>query len=162
MRLRTYQEADAPVLAGLFRDAVLITGRNAYTREQVEAWASFADDLEAFRRRLGRGITLVALEGDETIGFGQLDPTGHIALLATAPRHGRKGVATTVCRELESLAVKAGQSRLRTEASLIALPLFTRLGFVVEAKELAELKGVVFERFRMSKELAAGEPPATP
>lgn len=162
MRLRAYQEADAPALAGLYRDAALITGRSAYTREQVEAWASLADDLEAFRRRLGRGITLVALEGDQAVGFGQLDPPDRIALLATAPQHGRKGVATAICRELEKLAASAGQSRLRTEASVIAQPLFTRLGFVVDAQELAEFQGVVFERLRMSKELAAREPEATP
>ncbi len=153
MRIRAYRQADAPALAGLYRDAVLITGRSAYTREQGEAWAALADDLEAFRRRLGRGITLVALEGDEAVGFGQLDPPDRIALLATAPHHGRKGVAAAICRELEKLAVQAGQSRLRTEASLIAQSLFTRLGFVVEARERAEFNGVVFERVRMSKEL---------
>jgi hypothetical protein len=70
----------------------------------------------------------VALEGDEAVGFGQLDPSDRIALLATAPQHGRKGVATAICRELEKLAASAGQSRLRTEASLIAQPLFIRLG----------------------------------
>ena len=161
MKLRRYKEADAPVLAGLYRDAVLITGRSAYTREQVEAWAALVDDLEAFRRKLGRGITLVALEGDEAVGFGQLDPPDRIALLVTAPQHGRKGIATAICRELEKLAGKAGQSRLRTEASLIAQPLFTKLGFVADSKELVEFQGVVFERLRMSKELTAREPEAT-
>jgi hypothetical protein len=64
--------------------------------------------------------------------------------------------------EADALAVKAGQSRLRTEARLIALPLLTRLSFVVDAKEQTEFNGVVFERLRMSKALAAQEPEATP
>lgn len=85
-----------------------------------------------------------------------MDPADRIALLATAPRHGRKGVATAICRELENRAVKAGQSRLRAEASRIALPLFTRLGFVVEGKERVEFRGVMFERFRLYKELTSG------
>jgi putative acetyltransferase len=155
MKLRRYKEFDAPALAGLYREAVLITGRSAYTREQVEAWAALADDLETFRRRLGRGITLVALESNEAVGFGQLHPPDRIALLATAPQHGRQGIATAICRELEKLAARAGQSKLRTEASLIAQPLFARLGFVVEAQERTEFRGVAFERLRMSKELAA-------
>jgi len=162
MRLRTYREADVPAPAGLYREAVLITGGSAYAQEQVEAWAAFADDLEAFRRKLSRGITLVAVEGDEVVGFGQLDPPDRIALLVTAPQHGRKGVATTICRELENRAACAGQSRLRTEASRIALPLFTRLGFAVDSKELTEFNGVVFERFRMSKELARERFATTP
>jgi putative acetyltransferase len=157
MILRTYEEADAPVLAGLYREAVLTTGRSAHTREQVEIWASSVDDLDAFRRKLRQGVTLVALEGDEVVGFGQLDPPDRIALLVTSPQHGRKGIATAICRELERRAVLAGQPRLRTEASAIAQPLFTRLGFAIDAKEPAEFKGVVFERFRMSKQLAIQE-----
>jgi putative acetyltransferase len=152
MILRQYSSADAEALARIYREAALITGCAGYTAEQAELWASFADD-EAFYLRLNEGVTLVAQEHEEIIGFGQLSPSDHIALLMTAPRHGRRGVATAIVKELEQIARKAGERELHTEASRIARLVFERLGFGVTEEELSEFKGMQFIRYRMSKDL---------
>jgi putative acetyltransferase len=154
MKLRPYTEDDAHALADVYRAAVLVTGRRGYSPLQVKAWASFRDDREGFRDRLGQGVTLLA-EGSGTIlGFGQLHPADRIALLFTSPDHGRRGVASTILAALEALAVEAGETRLRTEASVVARPFFLKLGFTVDEEEVVDYGGVLFTRFRMSKNLA--------
>lgn len=151
--LRPFQADDAPALARVYRDAVTGTGATAYDPVQVAIWANFPADLEAFRNSLLCGLTQIASVNGRPIGFGQLHPVDHIALLYTAPDHGRRGIAGAICSRLEQNAAAAGQRLLRTEASRIARPFFERRGYTLVEAEYPQYGGVVFERFRMLKVL---------
>ena len=74
MKLRRYREGDGPGVARVYREATLITGRVAYSEEQVRTWSTFPDDFASFTSRLSQGITLVASMDEQVVGFGQLDP----------------------------------------------------------------------------------------
>lgn len=133
----------------------MVLGRGAYDEAQLATWASFAEDTIALGARLARGFTLVALVDGQIAGFGSLDPLDHVDLLYTSPRFSRCGVATHILCQLESHAREPGQTRIRTEASLLARPLFSKLGYSIDAREESEYRGVVFTRFRMSKQLTS-------
>ena len=62
-RIRKYRGGDAEALTKIYRESILEIGIEQYTREQVEVWASYADELEEIRHRLADGITLVAEAG---------------------------------------------------------------------------------------------------
>lgn len=158
--IRPAAPQDATTLARLYRDAVLGTGAEAYDARQVEVWAAFADDLDAFARTLACGHTLLAEVDGEPAAFGQLYPSDHIALLYTASRHARRGLAGALYARFERLAVEAGAPRLSVDASRIARGFFVKAGFRVLAVEYVERQGVVFERFRLEKRLVddAGSP----
>ena len=156
MRLRPYHHSDAEPLAHLFRDSVRGLGLQAYDLQQVEAWARYPDDIEEFRRRLARGVTLIAEEAGAPAAFGQLDPADRVAFLYCAPAFARRGFASRIYDALEAMARSAGQSRLGTEASRLARPFFERKGFTVVAIQHPVRHGVVFERFKMEISLAPG------
>ena len=159
MTIRPYVDDDAEALADLCRASIMDLGRAAYDEAQLAAWASFPDDIPAFRARLARSSALVAVVDDQTAGVGSLDLPDHIDLLYTSPRFSRRGVATHILCELESHARDSGQTRVHAEASLLARPLFAKRGYRVDAPEESEYGGMLFTRFRMSKQLPSHASP---
>jgi putative acetyltransferase len=153
MELRRYRETDTAALAKLYEDAVRVTAASAYSLAERDAWAKFPSDLNAFHRELAQGETLVAIAGFEIAGFGQLHPEDHIALLYTAPRCARQGIATALYRELEARARERGTKQIRTEASRLSRPFFTKMGFALSGTDTREYHGVVFHRYVMHKEI---------
>lgn len=153
MFIRPYHEQDLPAIAAVYRDAVLSLGLQKYTLKQLKMWASFANDTDALKERLARGLTLVAITHKQLVAFGQLEPADHLSLLYTSGRHARKGIASDIYKQLEAHAVGAGVAHIDTEASHISLPFFESKGYVVVEPETVMREGVSFERFKMRKQL---------
>lgn len=153
MRLRSFRSDDTEALAELFRDSVRELGRTAYSPSQREAWGKFADDLNAFRSRLERGVTLVSLEGEALAAFGQLDPVDCIELLYCGARFARRGHATAIYLQLEKIAREQGVTRLSTIASHLSRPFFEKQGFHLVETERSVFNGAEFERDKMEKPL---------
>jgi putative acetyltransferase len=154
--------SDAEALAGIYRDAVRGIGSQAYTQEQVVAWALYTDDMEEFRIRMSRGLTLVAEEEGRKIAFGQLEPDDHLAFLYCSAANARRGIGSAIYSALEAHARAKGVSEIRTEASRISRPFFEKKGYTVFEIEQVVRSGVEFERFRMRKQVEATAPPNAP
>ncbi|WP_042338127.1 GNAT family N-acetyltransferase [Paraburkholderia ferrariae] len=146
---------DAAPLAALFRAAVIALAAPHYDAAQRAAWASGADDLAAFDARLARGTTLVADCAGASVAFGQLFPADHVEMLYVAPAWVRHGLASALLARLEACARGEGASVLRTEASVLARPVFERAGFSLVAMEVVGRGGVSLPRFQMAKPLRA-------
>ena len=155
LNIRRYKPEDAEEIAGLYRRSVREIAIEKYTQEEVEAWASYADEVEEIRHRLAEGLTLVAQAGDGLVAFGQLKPVDHIAFLYTLRDYSRMGIASGIYKRLEDHAVIKGAEHLTTDASRISKPLFERLGFKLECPVVENRKGVELESFKMRKELRA-------
>ncbi len=153
MELRRCSGADAAVLIGIYRDAVLNLGRQAYTAEQVEVWARYPEDPAAFRESLSQGFTRCAVIDGRPAAFGQLNPSDHIALLYCRAQYARRGCASAVLEALEARAAAEGAVRIGTEASAVSRPLFEIKGYRVVETEKPVRHGIEFLRFRMEKEL---------
>jgi len=149
--LRKFTAHDAEALADVYRDSVRTIGPQAYAKEQVDAWAVYPEDIEEFRSRLSRGLTLVAIEDNQIVGFGQLEPDDHLAFLYCSGRYSRKGIGATIYRALEAHALTNGTFQIHTEASRISRPFFEKHGFSVVEVERVIRFGIEFERFRMVK-----------
>ncbi|MFX1734104.1 GNAT family N-acetyltransferase [Paraburkholderia sp. A1RI_3L] len=162
-RWRRYARRDAPVLAALFREAVLAATH--YDVRARTAWAHGADDLDAFRRALAHGLTLVAVaqprddeaaHGEEALAaFAQLHPADHVEMLYTAPRWAGRGLASSLLARLEGAAREAGAVVLTADASAAARRVFERAGFGCAGDEVVWREGVSLRRFRMCKPLNA-------
>ena len=155
MTLRSFTPGDAEALADVYRDAVRGIGPQAYSGVQVAAWALYPDDLEEFRLRMSRGLTLVAEEGARLIAFGQLEPDDHLSFLYCSSTHARRGIASVIYSALESHAVARGVAEIRAEASRISRPFFESKGYAVIGIERVIRHEMEFERFRMLKKLGA-------
>lgn len=152
--LRAYRPDDAEALAALFRASARVLGAQAYPPAHVEAWARYPEDLEEFRARLAQGTTLIALDGETPIGFGQLNPADYVNFLYVAPTHARRGVAQAIYDALEAQAQQLGTPTLRAAASRLSKPFFEKNGWTVVDIEQAPRYEVVFERYLMEKAIA--------
>ena len=153
LNIRRYKPEDAEAIAVLFEKSVREIAIEKYTTEEVEAWASYADEIEELRHRLAEGLTLVAEADGRLVAFGQLKPIDHIEFLYTLKEYSRRGIAGEIYRRLEEHAAAKGALYLTADASRISRPLFERLGFVLERPVIEKRNGVPLESFKMKKEL---------
>jgi putative acetyltransferase len=153
VNIRRYKPDDAECIAELYRKSVREIAIGMYTPEEVEAWASYADEIEELRHRLAEGLTLVAESEDGLVAFGQLKPLDHLEFLYTVKKYSRMGIATEIYKRLERHALANGAGYLTTDASRVSKPLFESLGFRLECPVVERRKGVDIECFKMKKEL---------
>lgn len=155
MRVRSFQDSDAPALAEIFFAAVYGIASAYYDDDQIRAWAPAMPSPERFlaRARDGRTLLVAVDENDEPIAYGDCEADGHIDHLFCRPEHSRKGVAEAVYRELERGARTAGISRLYVEASEPARRFFDKRGFTADSRNDFEIDGVPIHNWRMSKSL---------
>jgi putative acetyltransferase len=154
MTVRPYIAADTPAIADLYRDSVRVLGPQRYTPGQIEAWSTYANDVDGLQTTLGFGHTLVSEEDGRIAAFGELLPWDNVALLYCAPQFARRGHATAIYEKLEAVARRRGVTRLTTTASHLSKPLFEKKGFTLTEVELSHFGGAEFERFKMEKRLS--------
>ncbi|MEA2992483.1 MAG: putative acetyltransferase [Alphaproteobacteria bacterium] len=132
--LRPFLPADAPLLATIFRASIEELTTEDYSEAQQEAWASAADDEDAFAARLAERLTLVGTLGGSVVGFGCLEGTDHIDMLFVHPAAAGQGIGKMLYDALETLAASRGATRLIVEASDTARDFFERRGFVAQQR----------------------------
>ena len=130
MALRPFLPADAPLLEVIFRAAIEELTGDDYGPAQQAAWASAADDEEAFAKRLAEQLTLIAMLEGSAVGFISLKGADEIDMLYVHPAVAGQGVATMLLDALEKLAASRGTKKLMVDASDTARGLFEKRGYV--------------------------------
>lgn len=147
MILRKYEPSDCPEMAELFYNTVHTVNAKDYTKEQLDAWASGTVDLDAWNRSFLEHETVVAVEDDRIVGFGDMDSTGYLDRLYVHADAQKKGVAAAICDELE----RTVKGKIVTHASITARPFFEKRGYIVIKEQQVERKGVLLTNFVMEK-----------
>ena len=99
MQLREYEPADCEQMAELFYQTVHSVNAKDYTEEQLNVWATGKVDLHEWDKSFQEHRTIVAVEGDEIVGFGDIDRTGYLDRLFVHKDHQREGIASAICDE---------------------------------------------------------------
>ena len=159
--LRPYLPADARRCAEIFRSSIEELAAEDYDEQQREAWASRADDEQAFGARLESALTLLAVIDGLVAGFASLKGADLIDMLFVDPEFARQGVGRTLVDALTKLAQARGAKRLTAEASDVAKPLFERLGFAAQQRNLVGVGDQWLANTTMAKTLAADPTPPT-
>jgi putative acetyltransferase len=155
--LRPYLPQDAPLLADIFRASIEdLTGED-YNPAQQEAWASAADDLEAFAERLGKHLTLIATVEGSPIGFISLDSPTEIGLLYVHPAVAGQGIGKMLYDAVERLAAARGAAQLKVDASDNAHGFFKRCGFTDMQRNSVSAGNEWLSNTTMTKKLNAKE-----
>lgn len=147
--LREYRPADAPALLDVFRAAIRRTAAVDYNPAQVRAWSD-ADTATWAPRFEGRYVRVAEVNG-EPVGFAELEADGHIDRVFVSPDHGRRGVGRALLTDLLAEASRRGLTRVWSEVSLTARPLFEAVGFRVLAPQVVTCRGEEFVNFRMER-----------
>lgn len=149
MRIRRYEPDDLSQIITLFYDTVHTVNAADYSKEQLDAWADGAPDLDRWSRSLLEHHSLVAVESDDLIvGFGDIDGTGYLDRLYVHKDRQGLGIATALCDRLEG-AVDA--PLITTHASITARPFFEGRGYRVIREQQVERHGVWMTNFVMEK-----------
>ena len=159
--LRPYLPADAKRCAEIFRASIEELAAEDYDADQREAWASRADDEEAFGARLLGALTLLAVIDRQVVGFASLKDGEEIDMLFVDPEFARQGVGRALIEALTKLAQARGAKRLTTEASDVAKPLFERQGFAAQKRNLVRKGDQWLANTTMTKTLGAEPAPPT-
>ncbi|MFG1480567.1 GNAT family N-acetyltransferase [Xanthobacter sp. V4C-4] len=156
LALRPLLPTDTPALAALFRSAIAeLTGED-YDPDQQEAWASAADDEEAFGARLAGLLTLVAVRAGAAVGFVALKDDSHVELLYVHPDAVGSGVAAALCEAAETLARGRGTKALTVDASDTALGFFQKRGYQPQRRNTVAVAGEWLSNTTLRKTLGEG------
>ena len=105
MIIRKYQSSDCKGITELFYNTVHTVNAKDYTKEQLDVWATRQVDLKKWNQSLQEHCSMVAVDNEIIVGFGDIDKDGYLDCLFVHADYQGKGIATAVCNQLEQ-AVK--------------------------------------------------------
>ncbi len=155
LAMRPYLPADATLVAEILRASIEELTGDDYSEGQRQAWASVADDEEAFAARLAQGLTLLGLIDGSPVGFAALDGGDKVDMLYVHPAAAGHGVGTMLIDALEKLAASRGARRLTADVSDSAEHFFRRRGFVPQQRNSVPVGDEWLANTTMEKQLAA-------
>ena len=145
MFIREYQSSDCEELTKLFYNTVHAVNAKDYTEEQLDAWATGQVDLNKWDQSLREHYSIVAVENEMLVGFGDIDKSGYLDHLFVHADYQGKGIGTMICNRLE----QAVSGNIITHASITARPFFEKRGYRVVKKQQVERQGVFLTNFEM-------------
>ena len=154
MRIREYETRDLDEIANLFYDTVHTVNRKDYTQEQVDVWASGTIDRVKWDQSLLEHYSVVAVEDNLIVGFGDMDATGYLDRLYVHKEYQGQGIATAICDALEDRL--KGRTYF-VHASITAKCFFEKRGYVEVKKQQVERAGVLLTNYVMKKEFKEEE-----
>jgi putative acetyltransferase len=155
--LRPFLVDDTPLLTEIFRASIAELTGDDYTEGQQEAWASAADDEEAFAKRLGDQLTLIATMNGSPIGFASLANNETVDLIYVHPAVAGQGAGTMLVDALAKLAAARGAKRLKADVSDSAQDFFKKHGFSAQQRNTVLRGGEWLANTTMDKPLATGQ-----
>lgn len=147
MIIRKYQQSDCKELTELFYNTVHNVNAKDYTKEQLDVWATGKVDLEKWNESLQEHFSIVAVDDEIIVGFGDIDKTGYLDRLFVHASYQRKGIATAICNQLEQTV----QGDITTHASITAKPFFEKRGYKIVKEQQVERQGIFLTNFCMKK-----------
>jgi len=156
LALRPFLPADTPLLIEIFRASIEDLTGDDYSQAQQQAWASAADDEEAFAARLADRLTLVGTLEGSVVAFVALEGKEHIDMLYVHPAVAGQGVGSMLMDALEKIAASRGTKRLKVEASDSARDFFLGRGYVAQQRNSVSLGDEWLANTTMEKQLGSG------
>jgi len=140
MRIRDATPADAEAVRRVHADSIEGLGPEAYSQEQVQAWALGCESADYAAAIRETEVFLVAERDGEVVGFGslELEPSeedyessadAEITGVYVHPSVAREGIGTALYRELETRARGVVVDTLGLLASRNAVPFYEAMGY---------------------------------
>lgn len=147
LTIREYRSTDCKEIAELFYNTVHTINAADYSKEQLDVWATGTVDLEQWDQSLQEHFTVVALDGETIIGFGDIDRTGYLDRLYVHMDFQGMGIATSICDRLE----QGSPGTITTHAFITARPFFEKRGYRVVKSQQVERQGILLANYVMEK-----------
>lgn len=148
MIVRKYRASDCEHLAKLFYDTVHSVNAKDYTEEQLNIWATGSVDLDKWNESLSEHYSVVAVEADVIVGFGDIDISGYLDRLYVHKDYQNQGIGTAICDELEKAFEVV---EIITHASITSRPFFLSRGYNVVREQQVIRNGIALTNYIMRK-----------
>lgn len=148
--IRKYKSSDCEQLAELFYQTVHNVNAKDYTQEQLDVWATGNVNLEKWNKSFLEHYTIVAINDEIIVGFGDIDKTGYLDRLFVHKDYQKQGIASIMCNELEQ-SVKG--NKITTYASITAKPFFEQRGYKVIREQQVIRNGISLTNYVMTKSI---------
>ena len=156
LNVRRFRSGDEPALFAVHRSAIERIASRDYTPEQIRAWLPEDEQLEAWAQKVRVLTPFVACNGEEIVGYADLQADGLIDHFYVSGHHSRQGIGALLMRRLHEEAGLLGLSALHAHVSLSAERFFRRWGFEVVERHLPVRRGIALPNALMRKRLSAG------
>ncbi len=157
LALRPFLPDDTPLLREIFRDSIEELTAEDYTPAQQDAWASVANDLAEFGKKLSGQLTLIATLEGSPVGFASLEGKDKIDMIYVHPAAAGQGVAAMLVDALEKLAGARGTVKLIVDASDSARGFFEKRGYVAQQRNTVSVADEWLANTTLHKQLAAAK-----
>ena len=148
MLLREYVTSDCKQLAELFYQTVHTVNAKDYTKKQLDVWATGNVDLKEWDKSFLEHYTIVAIEDEIIVGFGDIDKSGYLDRLYVHKDYQGNGIASALCERLEQSVI---ENKIVTHASITAKPFFEQRGYCVVKKQEVMRCGIALTNYVMEK-----------
>lgn len=145
MLVREYQISDCKEITELFYNTVHTVNAKDYTKEQLDVWTTGQVDLEKWNQSFQKHYSIVVIENEIIVGFGDIDKTGCLDRLFVHADYQGRGIATAICNQLEQTV----QGDITTYASITAKPFFEKRGYKVVKEQQVKRQGIFLTNFCM-------------
>lgn len=147
MILRKYCSSDCKEIVELFYNTVHTINAKDYTEEQLNVWAGKQINLDEWNQSFLNHYTIVAIENNAIVGFGDIDPSGYLDRLFVHINYQKRGVATAICDHLEQVVT----ADIVVHASITARKFFEKRNYQVIKKQQIIRQGVSLVNYVMVK-----------
>lgn len=158
LRFRVAGSMDAGSILAVKHAAISELTGTRYTDEQLSAWAPDEDALPDFESAIesSRFTVLLAEIRDKIVGYGVLNgPKERIDAVYVHPEYARRGIASSLVRQLEMRARMQNIEELSLVASLNARIFYESLGYWNVGTKVRAIDGVDIEFVVMHRQLDA-------
>ena len=105
-------------------------------------------DFEKWNESLQEHFSVVAVDDEIIVGFGDIDKTDYLDRLYVHAAYQGKGIATAICNQLE----QAVEGNIITHASITAKPFFEKRGYKLVKEQQVERQGIFLTNYVMIKQ----------
>lgn len=147
MQIRAYRAEDSAQVVLMVKESILQVAIKAYTLQQVKVWAENIT-LPKWDAVVVGTTALVACEKGIIVGFGNMQSNGYLNMLFVHKDFQHQGVASALVSELEQETQCLGYT---VYASILAKPLFEKLGYKVWQENTAQIEEQKFLNYFMQK-----------
>ena len=153
IRLVRYNRKYLPAIVTLFNSTIQRVTSKDYSQAELNEWLQKNPDFDSWNEKLTNSYCLVAIKEGTLVGFGNITSDGYLDLFYVSYAMIYQGVGRFIFNELEKYAVLEKVESIYTDASITAVPFFTKMGLEVMREQDNQRNGENLVNYRMVKKL---------